>query len=212
MNTTTPNPVVVAIGSSSGVASQILPILKNRYEVIKFSMSGSDRTSVRYATLDDIKLSLASFIQSRRPLYVIDFRVKKFDCLISNKNIDDFRAELEVNVVQRLALIQLFVDPMLRAKRGRFVFFGSELIEFGVPGTVSYTVAKMSDRGMASVLNAELSRFNITAKCIPIGYMRAGLFNALTEGTKAFTEREVSETAPLGLVNEISAFLDDNKY
>jgi NAD(P)-dependent dehydrogenase (short-subunit alcohol dehydrogenase family) len=91
-------------------------------------------------------------------------------------DLDDFRAQLEVNVVGQLAVTQA-VLPLIRRGAGRIVFVGSIggtlAFEFGGP----YHVSKFALEGLADVLRQELAPDEIPVSLIKPGVVSTAIWS-----------------------------------
>jgi len=81
---------------------------------------------------------------------------------------DDFRAQLEINVVAPAELTRLCL-PLLRASRGTVVFIGSGASTRPVPGSAVYPATKHALKAYADVLRLDESRNGVRVSTVAPG-------------------------------------------
>ncbi|MGV9662901.1 SDR family oxidoreductase [Nocardia niigatensis] len=117
-------------------------------------------------------------------------------------DIDDFRAELEVNVVGVAAVTQAFL-PLLRAAapggktpiRGRIVMIGSGVGWVAPPFLGMYAASQFGKRGMADALRRELAPAGVTVSQVEPGAVRTPIWDKIAEHAEVATEPELYRTA-----------------
>jgi NAD(P)-dependent dehydrogenase (short-subunit alcohol dehydrogenase family) len=82
--------------------------------------------------------------------------------------LDELRAELEVNVVGQVALLQAIL-PSLRASRGRIVLMGSVSGRLALPFLGPYAASKFALEAIADSLRAEVAPFGIAVSLVQPG-------------------------------------------
>jgi NAD(P)-dependent dehydrogenase (short-subunit alcohol dehydrogenase family) len=87
---------------------------------------------------------------------------------IEHQPIDDFRRQLEVNLVGQVAVTQAFL-PMLRAARGRIVNMSSIGGKVAVPLLGAYAASKFGLEGFSDSLRRELRPWRIRVAVIEPG-------------------------------------------
>jgi NAD(P)-dependent dehydrogenase (short-subunit alcohol dehydrogenase family) len=198
--------VIVCVGTSSGVSKLLLPLLSNRYELMLFS--NTDSAACRYVDSRNIVQEVKRVVAVGARLVLIDFRIVKQDSLISLKNLDNLRLEVNSNIIERFILAQGMLRLMSLARWGRLVYFGSSNLERGAVGTVGYSISKYSELGLVKCINAEYNKSGIFAKIFPISYVRAGLFDKLSERAKSHLMDDSLETKTKELAADINNFLE----
>jgi NAD(P)-dependent dehydrogenase (short-subunit alcohol dehydrogenase family) len=106
-------------------------------------------------------------------------------CPIEYLALEDFRRQLEVNLVGPLAMTQALL-PFLREGQGRIVNVTSGAGKAGVPMMAPYVAAKHGLEGLSDVLRLELSPFGIDVAVIEPGFVSTAMRGKL--------ERDVEET------------------
>ena len=122
--------------------------------------------------------------------------------------IDDFRRQLDVNVVGQLAVTQAFL-PLLRlgatasARAGRVVLIGSIAGRLTVPFLGPYSASKFALEAMADALRVELQPWNMHVALVEPGSIATPIWNKGTEGAN----RLQSRLGP-GVIEQYGAALD----
>ena len=101
--------------------------------------------------------------------------------------LDAMRAQLDVNVVGTLAVIQAFL-PMLRRTRGRIVNVSSTSGRIAGPFIGPYCASKFALEAMSRTLRAELTPAHVSVSVIEPGVVRTGLWAKVRAGEAALTE------------------------
>jgi NAD(P)-dependent dehydrogenase (short-subunit alcohol dehydrogenase family) len=75
---------------------------------------------------------------------------------------EDWRAQIDVNLMGPIHVIELFIPPMIKAGRGgHLVNVSSAAGLFGLPWHAAYSAAKFGLRGISEVLRFDLERHGI---------------------------------------------------
>jgi NAD(P)-dependent dehydrogenase (short-subunit alcohol dehydrogenase family) len=82
--------------------------------------------------------------------------------------LDEWRRQLEVNVVGQVAVTQAFL-PALRSSKGRIVFTGSMAGRIGLPGMAPYAASKHALEALADSLRREVRGFGIRVSLLEPG-------------------------------------------
>lgn len=99
--------------------------------------------------------------------------------------VEDFREQLEVNVVAQVAVTQA-VLPLLRAAKGRVVFVGSVSGRVATPFTGAYNASKFALEGLADALRMELRPWSIRVVLVEPGSIDTDLWRgALDDADRA---------------------------
>lgn len=109
--------------------------------------------------------------------------------------LEEFRRQLEVNVVGQLVVTRAFL-PQLRAARGRIVNMSSFSGRIAVPYSGPYAASKHALEAMSDALRVELRRFGISVSLIEPGSVQTPIWNkARSESERSI--REMSDDAEL---------------
>ncbi len=107
--------------------------------------------------------------------------------------IDEWRSQLEVNVVGQVAVTRA-VMPLIRAAGGRIVFVGSIGGRIGSPLMGPYNASKWAIEGLAEALRHELSPWGIKVAVVEPGAVRTDIWSKARE-TTARLEDELAPEA-----------------
>ncbi len=87
---------------------------------------------------------------------------------VEHQPIDDFRRQIEVNLIGQVAVTQAFI-PLLRAARGRIVNMSSIGGKVAVPLLGAYAASKFGLKGFSDTLRRELRPWGIEVAVIEPG-------------------------------------------
>ena len=90
--------------------------------------------------------------------------------------VEEWRRQLEVNVVGQVAATQVFL-PGLRRTRGRIVFTGSMAGRIGLPGMGAYAASKHALEAVSDSLRREVRGFGITVSLLEPGSISTPIWN-----------------------------------
>jgi NAD(P)-dependent dehydrogenase (short-subunit alcohol dehydrogenase family) len=97
--------------------------------------------------------------------------------------IEDFRYQVEVNLIGQLAVTQSFL-PMIRKAKGRVLFVGSGAGWFALPFSGAYAASKFALRGMADALRRELDQWQLHVVLIELGTVMTPIWDKSFSDTK----------------------------
>jgi len=115
--------------------------------------------------------------------------------------IDQFRRQLEVNLVGQLLMTQVVLPALFQAKDARIVFVGSISGRIAGPVLGAYSASKHGIVGMAGSLRAELAPYGVTVCLVEPGVIATPIWTtAATAGTELLdslppTERYTAQIA-----------------
>jgi NAD(P)-dependent dehydrogenase (short-subunit alcohol dehydrogenase family) len=124
---------------------------------------------------------------------------KGIQCLINNAGIvvggpleflkiEDFRYQIEVNLIGQLAVTQAFL-PLIRKAKGRIIFVGSIAGLFALPFSGPYAASKFGLEGMADALRRELDSWKIPVILVEPGSVKTPLWQkSFSDGDKRFSD------------------------
>ena len=105
--------------------------------------------------------------------------------------LDEFRRQMEVNVVGQLAVTQSLL-PLLRAGRGRIVNVGSFNGRVAVPYTGAYAASKHALEAMTDALRVELRRWGISVSIIEPGSVKTPIWSKV----RSEVQRDIDAMTP----------------
>jgi NAD(P)-dependent dehydrogenase (short-subunit alcohol dehydrogenase family) len=105
--------------------------------------------------------------------------------------LDEFRRQMEVNVVGQLAVTQALL-PLLRAGRGRIVNVGSFNGRVAVPYTGAYAASKHALEAMTDALRVELRRWGISVSILEPGSVKTPIWSKV----RSEVQRDIDVMTP----------------
>ena len=100
--------------------------------------------------------------------------------------LDDFRQQLEVNLVGHLAVIQAFL-PLIRQGRGRIVNVGSIGGRLALPIHGAYSASKFGMEALSDALRLELRQWRIPVSLVDPGPTQSAIFGKTFAALDALT-------------------------
>lgn len=97
--------------------------------------------------------------------------------------IEDFRYQIEVNLIGQLAVTQAFL-PLIRKAKGRILFVGSVSGWFALPFSGAYSASKFALRGMVDTLRRELDQWELPVILVEPGTVKTPIWE------KSFSDAE----------------------
>jgi NAD(P)-dependent dehydrogenase (short-subunit alcohol dehydrogenase family) len=101
--------------------------------------------------------------------------------------LDDYRRQLEVNVIGQIAVTQA-VLAMIRAARGRVVFISSIGGRGGLPYLSPYNASKAAIGAVADSLRQEMKQFGVEVSYVEPGAIATEIWDKGIEGAPALRE------------------------
>lgn len=111
-------------------------------------------------------------------------------------DLDDLRAQLEVNLIGQLGATQTFL-PLMRRGKGRIVFVGSMFGRFAAPFIGPYCASKFALKGLADSLRMELGPWRIPVSVVEAGVVNTPIWNKYDAHTERLLERISDEARAL---------------
>jgi NAD(P)-dependent dehydrogenase (short-subunit alcohol dehydrogenase family) len=135
---------------------------------------------------------------------------------------EDWRAQVDVNLMGPIHVIEAFIPPMIEAGRGgHLVNVSSSAGLFGLPWHAAYSAAKFGLRGVSEVLRYDLKRHGIGVSLVCPGAVDTGLVGtvnivgvdredpAIQKLTDRFQRRAIS---PDDAARQIVRAVEKNRY
>jgi NAD(P)-dependent dehydrogenase (short-subunit alcohol dehydrogenase family) len=94
--------------------------------------------------------------------------------------LDDWRRQLEVNVIGQVAVTQAFL-PLVRDGHGRLVFIGSMSGKVAAPMTGPYNASKFALEGIVDTLRLELHEWDIPVALVEPGAVTTPIWDRARE-------------------------------
>jgi NAD(P)-dependent dehydrogenase (short-subunit alcohol dehydrogenase family) len=110
--------------------------------------------------------------------------------------LDEFRRQLEVNVVGQVAVTQALLRP-LRAAGGRVVFVGSIGGRSALPFLAPYAASKFALEAVTDSLRVEVRPFGIEVSIVEPGSIATAIWRKGAETAKEIAQRSSAESREL---------------
>jgi len=95
-------------------------------------------------------------------------------------SIDEFRNQIEVNLIGHIAVIQSFL-PFIRNARGKIINMGSVCGIFSLPFSSAYSASKFALEGATDALRRELLPWGIAVSLIELGIIATPIHDKILE-------------------------------
>jgi NAD(P)-dependent dehydrogenase (short-subunit alcohol dehydrogenase family) len=110
--------------------------------------------------------------------------------------IDDFRRQLEINVVGQIAVTQAFL-PLVRRAAGRVVLMGSIGGRMSTPFLGPYCASKFALEAIADALRVELMPWNVHVAIVEPGSIATPIWTKSADAAAAMRQRMPPDTDAL---------------
>jgi NAD(P)-dependent dehydrogenase (short-subunit alcohol dehydrogenase family) len=128
------------------------------------------------AAIDRAAASIESAIDERGMLGLVNNAGVAHGGPIEYLPIDEWRAQLEVNVIGQVSVTKAMM-PLLRRARGRIVFIGSIGGRVGTPLLAPYAASKFAIEGIAESLRHELRSFGVRVTVVDPGAVKTDIWD-----------------------------------
>ena len=165
-------PSVLVTGAARGIGRSIVEHLAaSGWDVIAGVRNEQDAAAITKAYPQRISSVLLDVTDARHIAALPESLPQQLDAIVNNAGIvvsgpmetvrpDDWRKQLEVNVIGQLAVTQA-VLPLLRKSRGRIVFISSVNGKLSMPLFGAYCASKFALEAAADALRLELRPWSI---------------------------------------------------
>lgn len=160
---------VVVFGGNGGLGVKLVPLIKQKYEVLSPSSREVDITNLTQVT---------EYFQNNSIDIVINMSGKKYDTFLSkidNDNYEDITSMLDVNVKGNVNILAACLPSMIEKRWGRIISISSVFAELNVPKNSIYCASKAFVDRLISVANKENIKYGITCNTIQLGYWDGGM-------------------------------------
>jgi short-subunit dehydrogenase len=160
---------IAVFGGSGGLGKKLIPMLKEKYNVISLGSSDVDITN-----LADVK----HFFYSNDIDIVLNMSGKKYDTFLSKitkNDITNIYKMMDVNMMGNVNILASCLPKMIEKKYGRVIAISSVFSEMNVPKNSIYCASKSFVDRLISTANKENIKFGITCNTIQLGYWDGGM-------------------------------------
>ena len=186
--------IALITGASSGIGKSIaIELSKNKYEVIlssrniklleKVSKTIADlggKSHIVHLDVSDNK-SVEKLFNKTKDIGFVDVVVNnagfgRFD-KIQNLNLEDWDSQLSVNLTGSFLITKFFCAPMIKEKKGMFVYINSVAGKKAYPYSSAYVASKFGLLGFSRSIREELREYNIKVISVHPGAVDTDFWN-----------------------------------
>lgn len=166
---------LLVIGGTSGIGRELAEILNKKYTIISLGSKNLDLSSS-----DSISKSFSEIGDFDYFLFLANYNYNSPFHKYSSNHIE-LQRQIEINLTGTLQLLTLVVDYFRRKGGGKIILTSSVTVDKKVFGTSVYSLAKAAYEDLVKNISLENAAKNITANCLSLGYMDAGLTYRIDE-------------------------------
>lgn len=155
---------LVIIGGSKGIGNAIINELSETYDIINISRTAPEvlPTNLTHYSCDVLTEDLPDIEELDSLIYCPgSINLKP----ISRLNLNDFRADFEINVIGAVKAIQKYLPLLKKGKNPSILLFSTVASKLGMPFHASVAASKSAVEGLVKSLGAELAP-TIRVNCI----------------------------------------------
>jgi NADP-dependent 3-hydroxy acid dehydrogenase YdfG len=160
---------IVVFGGKGGLGTKLVPLLKEKYEVISLCSKDVDVTNPK---------EVNDFFNKNHVDIVLNMSGKKYDVFLNSITEDDYKEiddMLNVNIKGNINILSGCLPNMIKNKWGRVISISSIFSEMNVPKNSLYCASKAFLDRLISVANKENIKHGITCNTIQLGYWDGGM-------------------------------------
>lgn len=199
---------IAVFGGSGGLGKKLIPMLKEKYNVISLGSSDVDITN-----LADVK----HFFYSNDIDIVLNMSGKKYDTFLSKitkNDITNIYKMMDVNMMGNVNILASCLPKMIEKKYGRVIAISSVFSEMNIPKNSIYCASKSFVDRLISTANKENIKFGITCNTIQLGYWDGGMAYRVDEKYIEMAKNKVG-LKRFGKIKELYNtinYIIDNEY
>jgi len=118
------------------------------------------------------------------------------DGLLLRMKTEDFDTVINTNLRGNFLLTRTLLKPMLKARKGSFVYITSVIGQTGNAGQANYAASKAGTEAFAKSVALEVASRNIRANCVAPGFISTEMTEVLSETVRA----QILQQIPLGRI------------
>ena len=200
--------MIAVFGGSGGLGQKLVPLLKERYDVISLS------SKVVNITRPD---EVADFFEQNDVDIVLNMSGKKHDAFLSAIQEDEWQSiqdMLDVNINGGINILRYCLPQMIKKKYGRVIFLSSIFAELNVPRNGLYCASKAFIERLIGTANRENIKYGITCNTLQLGYWDGGMCYQIEQKYQDMAKQKIG-LKRWGSIQELYAaiqFLVDTEY
>ena len=202
--------MIILTGVSGGIGLPLAKQASKIDKVIGIYNKNKPKIKIKNVTFLQCDISnekqiakLDKYINSKDKLVLISAAAVKFDNLLINQTMGDWKKMIDTNLGSNFLLCKYLIKKMIFCKWGRIIFFSSTGAIRGDIGTSGYSSSKIGLYGLSKVISKEYARYNITSNIFELGAFEAGMYKKLNKKEKIKIINKLPNKK-LGTIDEIA--------
>jgi NAD(P)-dependent dehydrogenase (short-subunit alcohol dehydrogenase family) len=189
---------VALFGASGGLGSQLLPLLKQKYNVIGIRSADVDVTNI-----DQVK----TFFDMNKIDIVINLSGYNFDSFAHKINSDQLDKQIDINIKGTVNIVTACLPAMREQLFGRIILVSSVLADHPVMSTSIYAGCKGFVDSFTKTVALESANKNINCNSLQLGYFDGGLTYKIPENFRDTIKNNIPARR-WGMINELYTTID----
>lgn len=200
---------IIVNGAGSDIAKYCINQLKDKYKIIAISRNTKykDVNIINYNcnSLNELEVILKNI--QEKYLTWVHFGAIRHQSLLINNDINTLDQSIKVNFLPNFIATKFLSSKMISDNFGRFIFINSSKAHMGDIGSFAYSLGKGCNDTLQKNIVLELSRFNITANTLMLGYFDTSMWKNLSSNIQKKLISEVPNKS-LSDLSSISSSID----
>lgn len=199
---------IVVFGATGGLGVKLIPLLKEKYQVIALSSKDIDVTSLK---------QIKDFFNANDIDIVLNMSGKKYDMFLSNiteNDTDEINSMIDVNLIGNINILAGCLPQMIEKQYGRVIAISSIFSRLNIPKNSIYCASKAFVDRLISVANRENIKYGITCNSIQLGYWDGGMCYRIEEKYQQIAKSKIG-LKRWGTIKELYNtinYIIDNEY
>lgn len=189
---------VALFGAGGGLGSQLLPLLKQKYNVIGVRSADVDVTN-----MDEVK----TFFDANAIDIVINLSGYNFDSFAHKIKSDQLDKQIDINVKGTVNIVTSCLSGMRDQTFGRIILVSSVLADHPVMSTSIYAGCKGFVDSFAKTVALENANKNINCNSLQLGYFDGGLTYKIPENFRDTIKNNIPAKR-WGMIDELYNTID----
>lgn len=203
-------PVAIVTGAGSGIGAAVADRLAARYDLILTHLRNDDSLESVVSNAEAAGSSVTTIVgglTSDETITELEAKAttagSHLTALVSNAgaypripwaelDLDEFRRQIEVNLVTHAACAKLVTPAMTVRGNGRIIAVSSVLTQIGRVELAGYIAAKSGLEGLIHALARELGPYGITANCVRAGSIEVAAEHEVVSDHDAMIVRQLA--------------------
>ena len=176
---------MAVFGASGGLGVKLVPLLKEKYNVIALSSSDVDVIEL---------LEVQDFFDCNDIDIVLNLSGKKYDVFLNEITVldhDQIIDMLDVNIFGNVNILTACLPRMIEKKYGRIIAISSIFADMNIPKNGLYCASKAFIDRLMSVANKENIKHGITCNTIQLGYWDGGMCYNIDEKYQEIAKNKI---------------------